>query len=268
MFEIEKIIGRIAHMKEIYIINAINDDCISLFRSLDVVEPEMQDYSIQSKSIEGELFMNDQFKLKFESKKIELTDDVLVHLGKEVEACLIPLHLERNVGSIKAVLPQRNTSAFIRVYADEREKELQRIVADNDAVIEQVKEFSVKHFGCDITSAMEYIGDTVLICYNPIYKSIDLKEDGKNPGLYFRVNYWKAHREQLAVDITGKEKNGTLLWQKSFLTTKGVFLSRFDFERNCPLLDIDVKDSEGRTLDYFKDVSFIHSISVNVEMRG
>ena len=108
----------------------------------------------------------------------------------------------------------------------------------------------------------------MFICYNPTFKSIDLTEDGKNKGLFFRVNYCRGHKEPLIVDIVGKAKDGALLQKYSFKTEEGVFLSHFQFQENYPLIDIYVKLMDGTLVDYYRDVAFIHKISVNVSIKG
>lgn len=266
MFELEKYIGRVVCKREISFVTGNNDDELSLFCSYDIVEPEMQDYVTLKNTCAHYVDERGKFQLRFETKKEELTDSLISTLGKEALAKLIPLHQEKNVDMLKPLLPQRNTASFVRVFQNERKKQTVGIVADGGAIVDRIREFSIEHLGCDITSVIEYVGDTVLICYNPIYKSIDFREDGRKGGLYFRVNYWNGCREQLVVNITGKERDGAVLWEESFKTTEGMFLSHFDFT-NCPLLDIEVRTLDGDLVDFYKDVAFIHSISVNIGMK-
>lgn len=267
MFELEKYIGRLVCKREISIVIGNNDDELPLFCSYDIVEPEMQDYVALKDEGYAEFFdEGGKFELRYEAKKVELTNSLISTLGKETETRLIPLHQERNADILKPLLPQRNTASFVRVFQNERKKQAIDIVADGGTIVEQIKDFSTEHFGCDITSVVDYIGDAVLLCYNPIFKSIDLREDGRKGGLYFRVNYWNGCREQLSVNITGKERDGFIIWKNSFKTTEGMFLSHFDF-KNCPLLDIDVRTLDDNLVDFYKDVAFIHSISVNIGMK-
>lgn len=268
MFEIDKYIGRVVCKREISIVIGNNDDELLLFCSYDIVEQEMQDYAAL-KDEEYVEFLDEggKFKLRYEVKKVEFSNSLISTLGKDTEARLIPLHQERDVDILKPLLPQRNTASFVRVFQNEKKKQAIGIIADGGAIVEKIKEFSIERLGFDITSVVEYVGDTVVICYNPIFKSIDFREDGRKGGLYFRVNYWNGCREQLVVNISGKERDGAIIWNKSFKTIEGMFLSHFDFT-NCPLLDIEVRSLDGEIVDFYKDVAFIHSISVNIGMKG
>lgn len=267
MFEIDKYIGRVVCKREISIVTGNNDDELSLFCSYDIVEPEMQDYVALKNACAQYVDESGKFQLRYETKKEEFTDSLISTLGKEAFAKLIPLHQEKIVDMLKPLLPQRNTASFVRVYQNERKKQTIDIIADGGAIVEQIKEFSIEHLGSDITSVVDYVGDTVLICYNPIFRSIDFREDGGKGGLYFRVNYWNGYREQLVVNITGKERDGSIIWKNTYKTTDDMFLSHFDF-KNCPLLDIEVRTLDDDLVDFYKDMAFIHSISVNIGMKG
>lgn len=265
MFELSNYIGKQVRIRRIAVIG--NDDgCLPIFCIVDAVEVEMQDYD--SCINEHEEVQDGKQRIRYELYTTDLTDELILQLGKETKATLFPLHLERYVDEIKVLLPQRQTSALVRVYDSEKETEIVDWVGQNEGMVEKLKYLSEKHFGYDITQYKPYFGKTIVICYNPIYKSVDLTEDGRNGGLYFRVNYWKGRRDQLKVEVTGKDKDKTVLMKQQFLTGLGMFLSHFDFERNYPLLDIDVIGPDGELIDYYRDVAFIHSISVNINMKG
>lgn len=265
MFEMSNYIGKHVRIRRITVIGK-GDSCLPLFCVVDAVEEEMQDYACCKD--EHEEVHDCEQRLRYESYTNDLTDELLLQLGTETKATLLPLHLERDVDEIKDLLPLRQTSAFVRVYDSKKEKQIVDLIGQNEGMVEKLKYLSEKYFGYDITQYKQYFGKTIVICYNPIHKSVDLTEDGKKGGLYFRVNYWKGRRDQLKVEITGKDKDKTVLMKQQFVTESGMFLSHFDFERNYPLLDINVIGPNGEVIDYYRDVAFIHSISVNINMKG
>ena len=267
MFELNKYIGKRFCLRQISYSDGVGDS-LPLFCIIDVLEEEMQDY-VSSRDERHDGFDEQRNKfLIYETKTGLLTEDILSQIGLEERAALVPLHLERNVDEIRKLLPQRQTVAYARVLQNDSTNRAKEIVENNSDVDGCMRELTKKYLGYDSDCIKKYIGKTILVCYNPIYKSINLKEDGKNPGLYFRVNYWNGHREQLSVVITGKDKDGTELFKQNFKTEKDAFLTHFDFEKSFNRLDIDVKTLDGTLVDYYKDVVFIHSISVRVNANG
>lgn len=266
MFEINNYIGKHCVIHQISLKDNNGKDLL-LFRLIDVVEEEMQDYTTcREDSIEG-VGVQDDDMLLLETKQATLTVNLLSHMGDEVKSVLLPLHLERDVDELKKLLPKRQTASYVRLFQKDT-LEAKAIVEKDEKLTSSLKELTEKHFGYDFECFKKYIGNTILVCYNPIYRSINLKEDGKKPGLYFRVNYWKGHREQLFVEITSKDKNGVELMRKTFKTAESVFLSHFDLEREFHKLDIEVKSLEGTLIDYYKDVTFIRSIEVKLTANG
>lgn len=267
MFELNNFIGKRCVIRQISLKDN-NGKCVLLFRLIDVVEEEMQDYTTcREDSVEG-VGVQDGDLLLLEIKTAILTDNLLSQIGDEVKSVLLPLHLERDVDELKKLLPQRQTASNVRLFQNDSTLETKAVVEKNEKLTSSLKELTDKHFGYDFECFKKYLGNTLLVCYNPIYKSLNLKEDGKKPGLYFRVNYWKGHREQLLVEITSKDKNGVVLMCKSFKTAEGVFLSHFDLEKEFHKLDIEVKTSDGTLIDYYKDVTFIRSIEVKLTANG
>lgn len=267
MFEINNYIGKRCFIRQISLVDK-DGKGLQLFRLIDVVEEEMQDYNTCKDAIIKEPCVYDGYVLVLEKRVDVLTDKLISQLGAEVKTVLVPLHLEREVDEIKKLLPQRQTVSRVRLFQDDSVFEAKAIVEKHERLIGCLKELTENQYGYDFELFKKYLGNTLLVCYNPIYKSLNLKEDGKKPGLYFRVNYWKGQREQLLVEITSKDKNGVVLMCKSFKTAEGVFLSHFDLEKEFHKLDIEVKTSDGTLIDYYKDVTFIRSIEVKLTANG
>lgn len=267
MFELKDYLGRKIRRRNLSIITP-NDEYHTLFCILESVNEEMQDALPISRLIVDPEIEKEKSRIIVEVEDITMTDDLIGGLGKEVKALLIPLHQEHAADDMKCIMPKRNISAFVRLYEVEANKTVRELLDNSPQLVGLLKCFSEQYLGYDLSQLRQFWGITAFLCYNPIFRNIDLTEDGKNGGLYFRVNYWKEHKEPLIVDIKGKAKDGNLLKSCQFTTEEGVFLSHFAFDENYPLLDIDVKTKDGMFIDYYRDVAFIHKISVNVTVKG
>lgn len=267
MFGLKKFIGEEVRYRRLSIVMPDNEICV-VFCIIESVEDDMQD--ALATSVSDRTFANtggEKYAI-FESTDSVLSSDVISGWGKEMKSLLIPLHQEHGEDEIKRILPLRNSAAFVRLFSGNGQEGIMQVVENDTSILEQIKILSERFLGYDLSQMSQYWGNTVFICYNPIFKSIDLTEDGKNNGLYFRVNYRRGHKEPLIVDIVGKAKDGALLQKYSFKTEEGVFLSHFQFQENYPLIDIYVKLMDGTLVDYYRDVAFIHKISVNVSIKG
>ena len=267
MFELKDYLGRKIRRRNLSIITP-NDEYHTLFCILESVNEEMQDALPISRLIVDPEIEKEKSRIIVEVEDITMTDDLIGGLGKEVKASLIPLHQEHAADDMKYMMPKRNVSAFVRLFEVEANKIVRGLIESSPQLVGLLKCFSEQYLGYDLSQLRQFWGITAFLCYNPIFRNIDLTEDGKNGGLYFRVNYWKEHKEPLIVDIKGKAKDGNLLKSCQFTTEEGVFLSHFAFDENYPLLDIDVKTKDGMFIDYYRDVAFIHKISVNVTVKG
>lgn len=267
MFELKDYIGRRIRRRNLSIITP-NDEHHTLFCILESVNEEMQDALPISRHVVDPEIEKGKSRIIVEVEDITMTEELIDGLGKEVKASLMPLHQEHTADDMKCILPKRPTSAFVRLYKVEAHVTIRGLIEEYPYLLKQLKNLSGQYLGYDLSQLRHFWGITAFLCYNPIFRSIDLTEDGKNGGLYFRVNYWKGHKELLIVDIKGKAKDGSLLKSYQFTTVEGVFLSHFQFDENYPLLDIDVRLKDGTLVDYYRDVAFIHKISVNVTMKG
>ena len=266
MFDINDNIGKQFREKKV---SAIKKDggCVPLFSIIDILEEEMQDY-VSSKEDDCEVYDEHvNIILQYQTKVAIFSEKVIEDFDTDVNPILVPLHLENNNDGIKKLLPQRQTVAYVRFSKNGITNEDKLLIENDEIITGCLKELVEKHFGYNYECFQKYLGKTILVCYNPIYKSIDLKEDGEKPGLYFRVNYWNGHREQLLVEIASKNKNGEELIRKTFKSTEGVFLSYFDLEKDFHKLDIEVKTLDGTIIDYYKDVTFIRSIEVKLTTK-
>ena len=267
MFELECFLGKKIRRRTMTVVMPDNEKC-EVFSIMESVEDEMQD--ILTASISDKTFVNTNGNVYaiFESEDFVLSSDVIKGWGEETNSFILPLHQEHDSDAIMRIMPKRNTSAFVRLFNKKGQERIKQVVENDNHILDQIKILSERYLGYDLSQMPQYWRNTVFICYNPIFRSLDLTEDGKNKGLYFRVNYRRGHKEPLIVDIVGKAKDGTLLENYSFKTEEGVFLSHFQFQENYPLIDINVRTMDETLVDYYRDVTFIHKIEVNVNMRG
>lgn len=174
--------------------------------------------------------------------------------GKEI---LIPKD-EHFKDEIKTVLPVFCASCFAACFLPK--EPIKDLI--NEQVKGQIKELSLKCLSFDLSLHDRYWGAVIFVRSNPYFSMIDFREDAKRPGLYFRTYYRAGRIIPLNIIVTGKDKKGNIWGEERFVTQHNGFLSHFDFKQQYGLIDIKVLDPNGILIDYYTDVTFIHSIDI------
>lgn len=161
---------------------------------------------------------------------------------------------------IKLILPKFLASCFVGAYISKNN------ISDflPVDVKSQIKELSEKFLGFDLSIHSKYIGAVLFVRSNPIYSKIDFREDDKNPGIYCRIYFRNGKRLTLRIEVTGKDIHGNKINIEYFITNQEAFINHFAFKSRYELLDINVFDPNGNLIDYYTNVSFIHSISIDM----
>jgi hypothetical protein len=174
---------------------------------------------------------------------------------------IVPLHKDEK-GILAHILPKRTTSAYVNVFKPEKPITIEKRIE------EQVKKMSVRNLGRDFTLYPEFYGGTVVACYNPYYNSLDLTEDASAPGIFIRINFRNNAPKQLMFRFKTYSDDNSVTSIDPLLSTDGAFLNHFDFPHPFSKVDIDVCDADGRLIDYYDSVVFIHRINVEMKVKS
>lgn len=274
-----------------------NSDFYNLFTVFEHMFPDMGDYCSFPK-IDGKSFCECVEKVSGKDDKVFLSvdrvilsdnmvrtpwEDILIDryridgntdnykwaTGDYRSAFILPLHDERIPHyELIDMLPKRRSSAFVN-YCIPSEIDkcpvIKRAIEDKE-LVSQIQSLSLEHLGYDLSVHTKFYGGYVFVAHNPYYYNIDLTEDSNRKGLYCRVCYRPEVREPLTFRITLYSIEHQVLCKVTRRNVNCEFLSHFDFDTAFNVLDIDVYDSSDILIDTYKDVSFIHSFKVDVEV--
>lgn len=258
-----------------------------LLAVVEYLYPDMQDYD-EFKAQKRNEFIDflkqedgDKDKVFFVVDFPTLTKDYLdmpniYHIGQEAvlpwdensngewkyeRPVIVPLHKDEK-GKIASFLPKRNTAAFVNVFKPKQPIQLEKRIK------EQLGKLSIRNLGKDVSQYPDYLGATIVACYNPIYKSLELTEDASAPGVYTRINYREGVKKQLTFRFRLCSEDNTVTELEPVPSPEGAFLAHFEFPHAFNKLDIDVYDVDGGLIDYYDKVVFIHRINVEMQIKS
>lgn len=168
-------------------------------------------------------------------------------------------------GELMVIVPQRRCSAFVKYCKPQKLSDAVNTVIENGNLQEQLKYLSEKVLGYDLNIHRGFLGAYILVCYNPVYKSIEFTEDAQNAGIYVRVEYRHEHKP-LKFYITGLNREGEVQGLE-YCRIDGAFLNHFVLDRRYPLMEIIVTDEDNVVIDYYKNLAFIHSIQMGMSVK-
>lgn len=185
------------------------------------------------------------------------------------QSVLIPLHEEHdNSHELVDMLPKRQCAAYVnyckpKIYS---KNSILSSISGNKKLHKQIKELSTTYLGYDLTLHSGFYGSYVFASYNPIYRQISLSEDPEGYGIYCRIGYRTNYKESLTFRIKTYNLDRQIVGQYERRNTQCAFLCHFIFDTKFHSLDIEVYDCDDILVDLYTHISFIHKISVDIDV--
>ncbi len=220
------------------------------------------------------------FELNAETKA--LTNDfyfqVVKHLGCDI------IHLsDNNSHSILNILPKRSCPEYISYYSPQEENVTLENWLRNENIRKQLSELSQRNFGCDICVWDKYIGKYIFVFHNPVYRSIQWKENvvkeqiGKginkkdilrNDGVCCQINYRKGQRQLLIIKIEAYDDFDVIINEKIEETNSFALTLSMDIpdDKHPKYYKAYVYDKGGVLIDYYK-LDFIHTLNMGINIH-
>ena len=287
MYSIEGYIGKQVRRITFLVKKADDGFYHHLFSVVEYLFPDMQDYDVFKTHKKNEYidFLKEEDgnkdKVFFVVDFPVLTDDYLnspdaYFIGQDEvlrwdnktegewkyeRPMIVPLH-KNEKGKMASFLPQRNTAAFVNVFKPKRPIQL------DDRLKDQFRKLSIRNLGKDMDLYPNYTGASIIVCYNPIYKSLDLTEDAMTPGVFIRADFREGVRKQLMFRFRLYFEDNTVTELEPVSSPDGAFLAHFEFPHAFDKLDIDVYDADGGLIDYYDKVVFIHRINIEMQIKS
>lgn len=174
---------------------------------------------------------------------------------------------ENDNNVLKKVLPRYNNSLYVNMLIPDSVEEFVNYVEKQRDIKKQLSILSKKHLGFDLTDFQSLYGSYIFVKSNPYYTKIDFSCNKDTRSLYCRVNYRKGSPVPLYFDISGKDDNGSVLWGTWERMTNLCFVSKFDLPGNFKSLDIKIFGPEKSLIDYYENMTFISSITFNMNIK-
>lgn len=268
-----------------------NGKYYNLFTMIERLNPEMQDrqcfhpnldsmYCDRVKNADG-----DSDKVYLAVENVILTEEMLyepwnsIRVGKDDlysysdgfvwsnnSSIIIPRNSDEK-NELSSLLPHREITSYIRYCLPKDNSSLDEYIRGNDDIISQMRTLSMRNLGYDVTEHRKYWGAFVYVCYNNIYKTIDFTEDGKNPGVYCRVNYRPRQRVPLLIRFRNYAKDGNVIGDYT-LNNGGCFLTHISFGEAFHSQEISVYDKNELLIDYYPKHCYIHSIAFTTNVKS
>lgn len=263
---------------------------VNVFALIEHLNPGMQDADAFAPSF-GAAFVDCIKKVSGKSNKVffgvdyaDLTEEMVANPMENIivganklqpidskydwaseSSTIVPLHSDNKTELIQ-LLPKREEVAYVSYCLPSDGNVVKDILADRK-IADQISELSIKNLGYDLTTHSKFIGSYLFVCYNHIYKDIELTEDSNASGVYCRVNYHNGSRETLTFRIRCFAKDNQTIGCYEFCN-RGKKLSYFAIPHKLQSLSIDVYDSQDMLIDFYPRVSFLHSILFSMDVKS
>lgn len=165
------------------------------------------------------------------------------------------------------IMPMSRSSLYYRISENKKLNYAVDTVMKNKNLRDQLTQLSETYLGYDVVKYQQNIGEWLQIWYNPVYKEIEMTENRHNAVVYIRVNFRPGMMQPLTYKVIGKDKEGNVL-NKEEIKLSGQYLMCLSLSCKYDLMDIEVLDREGTTIDFFNDVAFIRKMMLNCNVIG
>ena len=193
----------------------------------------------------------------------QFTFKKLTQNGAEV----VPLS-ENNPHRIVNILPRRDCTAYVSYYVSEENAQLQEWLKDKK-IQEQLSSLSKDNFGYDLCQYTEFIGQYIFVSYNPIYRSIEWREDETGLGVHCRIHFRNGKRRLLKIEVEGYNTANYPLF-KEYAETDAfeTFISfHSQVAKSFAYLRVYIFDNEEVLVDYDPHMNFIHQVNIDIAVH-
>ncbi len=167
---------------------------------------------------------------------------------------------------ITHILPHRSCASYVSCFVPRLPNE--RLLSEwkkDDKIRKQLSNISKQYLGYDICEWDNYLGQYIFVSYNPIYRTIDWKENEKGLGIYYRVNFRGGKRQLLKIRIDGYNSS-TIPAFTDFVDTdafEGIISFQAHQDKTFKYLKIYIRDQNDTLIDYYPHMNFIHQVTID-----
>ena len=261
------------------------DKLYHLFSTIEVLEPDMQDFNASdpqkdAKASDNLTSKSNEFNIYYHIETFDFTEKYYKSiteqytLGKEPVLFLSDKFGEEPLGDVcyitdrnqtdinlSLLFPKRVGPYYIKTYI-ETERKVEKLVMGNENLEQQLSELSEKYYHTDLTKHPEHIGNVYLAWHHPSLKNIELTGCDSPNGIMVNVTWRRGMTEPLNVSVI-LHRQGTvttgLVKQQIGAGKRRTFIPLPEYPQ---MLDFFVSDEDDTLLIMMKNVTFIRQFDI------
>lgn len=172
-----------------------------------------------------------------------------------------------NTNELQKVLPLRQCSKALYSLIS-NDDIASSIINENDYLRKQLQEVSIKYYGADLSLFPDHYGNIYIVQYNPFFRQVDFVSSSEPKGLYVNFKFRRPKSTRLLMRISSKNRAGFYSFEKD-VEIEGCQNSYFiELPSSPEVVSIKIFDPRGALIYYYDNMSFIHAINFNMEVKS
>lgn len=280
-------LGCSARRQTLFLANMRTGEKVFLWGVVEVVEPDMQDYTHGSPllTIFGAETDNSPFSVGWSVDNIELTESFLntpqksytidgakirfmgksMALEPNANSSLLLLMDELEQNNLHVVLPKRDCTGYLNVWLD-KDRDTETFVMEHKTLQEAISELTLNEIGYDLSLYPHHLGNLYLLTYHPLFRSIDLTCSTDPMGLFIRFNLRKQSEGEFTIRVEDYHQKDLCIGEKEFKVNVNDRFVLLPLSSEPNNLCITIFDDKGCLVYKRSGIRFIKGISVNVSI--
>lgn len=280
-------LGLTARRRTLFLKDNRTGEKVFLWGIVEMVEPDMQDYTITQPRLNllDSGTDNFPFSVGWSVDTVDLTDSFLKNpqrdysidgskirfMGKSMilepnaNSSLLLLMDELEQNNLHVVLPKRDCAGYLNVWLD-MGRDTETFITENAILQKTISEVTVSEIGYDLSLYPSHLGNLYLLAYHPVFRTIDITCSTDPTGLFVRFNLRKQSEGDFTIRVEDFHHKDLCIGEKEFkvnVNDRFVFLPLPSEPNN---LTITISDDKGSMVYKRSGIRFIKGFSVSVSI--
>ncbi len=289
--ELRSIIGKTAHRHSLLLKNEKANQFYLLWGIVDVVEPDMQDYSVKeqqvickrSQSSSGRnpynvyythdiITLDEQFLKSPENAYVIDNEDIRMfsatrfHLYPNSSNSYLSSSDEDN-NCLKQFLPKRDCGFALHIMKGDSSG-IEALLEKYSYLVDQLSEVSAQYLHVDIRRYSNVLGNVFFIHYHSEFRNVEWRVCPSLKGLLGRVKYRKEGNKKYRCFAVNSDRNGLILESNEIEFSTGERYVLVPFKTAIDQMEITIVDNEGQIVFYKSKMFFIRSINLGLGINS
>lgn len=172
-----------------------------------------------------------------------------------------------STNELQKVLPLRQCSKALYSFIS-NDDIASSIINENDYLRKQLQEVSINYYGADLSLFPDHYGNIYIVQYNPYFRQVDFVSSPEPKGLYVNFKFRRPELPKLLIRISSKNRAGFYSFEKDEEIDCSHNSYFIEMPSSPEILSIKIFDQKGALIYYSDNMSFIHAINLNMNMKS